>query len=234
MADFASVPMKDPKGYLDPEQVNSLLDATTNLRDRLILQIMYRCGRRVSEVLLMEVGDILWNDRKIIFRILKRKKPVFELKPVDEGTFKLLEIYVNNLAELKGVRKKPVILDEEKAKLLSEEQRQKVKLFPITRQYVHKLVRKLGKQVGIERIGNKGLHPHHFRHSFAVHAVRTTVKSAEDLRKLQMYMGHANMSTTAHYLQFSPEEMRDMITGMWDTKAKSENINKFIKKKEEK
>jgi integrase len=203
MPEFASIAMKDPKGYLTEEEVNKLLDATKNLRDRLILQLMYRCGRRVSEVLAIREEDILWGDRKIIFHILKRKHPVRELKPVDDNTMKLLKLYVGGEVPLRGVRKKP----------------KDGRLFPVTRQYVFKLIRKLGKEVGIEKVGEKKLHPHHLRHSFAVHQVRTSVKTAEDLRKLQMYMSHANISTTAHYLQFSPDELRDLVN-VWNKKEK--------------
>jgi site-specific recombinase XerD len=89
----------------------------------------------------------------------------------------------------------------------------------VSRQYVFKLIRKLGKSVGIEYVGKKRLHPHHLRHSFAVHQVRTNVKTAEDLRKLQMYMSHANMATTSHYLQFSPDELRSLVSG-WEKKGK--------------
>jgi len=203
MVDFASETMKDLKGYLPEEKVNLLLDATTNLRDRLILQLMYRCGRRVSEVLALTKDDIIWEENKIIFTILKRKRPIKELKPVDSGTMRLLKAYVDGEVELKGVRK------------VMEGGR----LFPITRQYVFKLVRNLGKKVGIGFVGTKRLHPHHLRHSFAVHQVKTNVKTAEDLRKLQMYMAHANIATTAHYLQFSPDELRDLVSS-WDKKEK--------------
>jgi integrase/recombinase XerD len=198
MVEFASMTMKDLKGYLTEEQVNKLINAATNLRDRLILQIMYRCGRRVSEVLMMIKDDILWDENKIIFNILKRKRPVKEMKPVDQETMELLKAYVDN----------PIITNLKK-KMVDE------RLFPVSRQYVFKLIRKLGKQSGIEHVGKKRLHPHHLRHSFAVHQVRTNVKTAEDLRKLQMYMSHANIATTSHYLQFSPDELRSLVSH-WD------------------
>ena len=202
MAGFSSQTMSDPKGYLSEDQVNKLLDATENLRDRLLLQIMYRCGRRVSEVLLLKKEDILWDDRMIIFTILKRKRPIKELKPIDEGTMRLLDLYVNDNIEMRGLRKK-----------MSGDI-----LFPVTRQYVFKLIRKLGDKAGITRVGKTKIHPHHLRHSFAVHMVRTSVESTEDLSKLQRYMGHANISTTAHYLQFSPSEQRSIIDTAWGKK----------------
>lgn len=203
MADFASQTMKDFKGYLKVEEVEKLISSTTNLRDRLILQMMYRCGRRVSEVLALTRDDILWDDNKIIFNILKRKRPTKELKPVDSGTMELLREYVFGSPNMAGLKKR---MDGEL-------------LFPITRQYVFKMIRKVGERVGITHVGKKRLHPHHLRHSFAVHQVRSNIKTAEDLRKLQMYMGHANLSTTAHYLQFSPDELRDVVDGMWGKKG---------------
>jgi integrase/recombinase XerD len=204
MADFASQTMKDLKGYLTLEEVERLINAATNIRDRLILQMMYRCGRRVSEILVLQKDDILWEENKIIFTILKRKRPTKEIKPVDSETMVMLRQYISGDPDLHGLRKGGASRDT---------------IFPVTRQYVFKLFRKLGKSVGIEKVGKKGLHPHHLRHSFAVHQVRSNIRTADDLRKLQMYMGHANISTTAHYLQFSPDELRDIVDGMWGKKA---------------
>jgi integrase len=161
---------------------------------------MFRCGRRVSEVLLMREDDIIWDENKIIFNILKRREPTREIKPVDEETMHLLRkyvtLYVHGNKKIEGARKNPT----------------PTRLFPVTRQYVFKLIRKLGKEVGITKVGRKKLHPHHLRHSFAVYQVKTNVKTTEDLRKLQMYMAHADISTTAHYLQYSPDELRDLVS----------------------
>jgi len=209
MADFASDTMKDKKGYLSEEQVDDILKATTNPRDRILLQVIYRCGRRVSEVLLLKEGDILWDDGKIIFNILKRKKPVRELKPVDGETLRLLKEYMGSRDSMKFLRK----------------QSTDGRIFPITRQYVYKMMRNVGKRAGITHVGDKLLHPHHLRHSFAVHQVKNNIKTADDLRKLQRYMGHANFNTTAHYLQYSSDELRD-VTDMWDKKEKNKKINR--------
>ena len=55
-----------------------------------------------------------------------------------------------------------------------------------------------------------------------LHQVKNNIKTADDLRKLQRYMGHANFNTTAHYLQYSSDELRD-VTDMWDKKAEKKN-----------
>ena len=144
----------------------------------------------------------MWNDKMVIFNILKRKKPIQELKPIDSDTFELLREYMKIRHNIPGLRKR------------SDGER----LFPVSRQYVFKMFRKLGEEVGITHVGRKGLHPHHLRHSFAVHQVRNNIKTAEGLKKLQKYMGHVNLNTTAHYLQYSADELRGVVDGMWDKK----------------
>lgn len=216
MAEFASQTMKDLKGYLSLDEVHKLLNAAKNPRDRLILQLMYRCGRRVSEVLLINNDDVLWNENKIIFNILKRKRPTKEIKPIDSETMEMLKNYVFGSPDLDNLKRGGMKEDG--------------LLFPVSRQYVFKMIRELGLSVGITKVGIKGLHPHHLRHSFAVHQVKSNIKTAGDLRKLQMYMGHANISTTAHYLQFSPDELRDVVDGMWGKDKKVEKSEGSLSK----
>jgi integrase/recombinase XerD len=213
MSEFATQTMKDLKGYLNPDQIEKLIAAAPNGRDRLLLQVMYRCGRRVSEVLAMRKDDILWDEEKIIFNILKRKRPTKEMKPVDSETMELLRKYVSGGGTAANGSPGGEWLRK------GMEPGEDGRLFPVSRQYVFKMLRNTGKSVGIERVGKKGLHPHHFRHSFAVYEVKNKIRTADDLRKLQMYMGHANLSTTAHYLQFSPDELRDLVDGSsWNRK----------------
>ena len=133
MAEFASITMKDLKGYLSVDEVRKLLDASKNPRDRLILQIMYRCGRRVSEVLFMHKDDILWDDNKIIFNILKRKNPTKEMKPIDIETMDMLKKYVFGSPDLASLKKGG--MNDEGL------------LFPVSRQYVFKMIRGLGRSV---------------------------------------------------------------------------------------
>lgn len=193
----AGTVMTDPKGYLTVEQIEKLLKAAKNKRDYALLMIMYRCGRRVSEVLAIKRNDINFLEKKIIFKILKKRTKREEIKPVDEKTIYALKDYLIDLP--KNLRKKPDNL-----------------IFPISRQYVFKMVRETGERAGITTIGKKRLHPHHLRHSFAVHQVKSgNIKTVEDLRILQRYMGHTNISMTAHYLQFGQEDLKE-ITNFWD------------------
>jgi integrase/recombinase XerD len=75
-------------------------------------------------------------------------------------------------------------------------------LFPITQQWVRKLINKYARQIG------KNIHPHAFRHSFAINSVRHGV----DLRRLQQVLGHTNLNTTAVYLQFNDQDLHVYAT----------------------
>jgi len=87
-------------------------------------------------------------------------------------------------------------------------------VFKISRQRVFQLVRRYGKKSGVERVGNKMIHPHHLRHSFAVHMAKN-IKNPAELRKLQELMAHSGINITAYYLQFNPTESRELLERTW-------------------
>jgi len=95
-------------------------------------------------------------------------------------------------------------LDDETLKLLSEYiSTQNIPedqhIFSIKRCQVHTIVKKYGKMIGVD------IHPHTFRHSFAIHLVR----SGLDLRRVQQLLGHSNLNTTQVYLQFNDQDLRE-------------------------
>lgn len=137
--------MRDPTGYIEEKDVMKILSATRPLRDYLIFRLMYYCGRRVTEVLLLEDKDILWGEKMILFTIIKKKKWVKKRIPVDEMTLKYLKEYCQD---------------------------HKGKLFDVSRQYVFNKFRKVCYGIGIRKVGEKPPHPHHLRHSFCVHWVK--------------------------------------------------------------
>ncbi|MFZ0925669.1 MAG: tyrosine-type recombinase/integrase [Halobacteriota archaeon] len=56
----------------------------------------------------------------------------------------------------------------------------------------------------------RDIHPHTFRHSFAIHCVR----NSWDIRRLQQVLDHSSMATTAVYLQFNDRDIRDLYVRM--------------------
>jgi integrase/recombinase XerD len=72
-------------------------------------------------------------------------------------------------------------------------------VFTLSSVQVWNIVKKYGRMIGVD------IHPHTFRHSFAIHLVR----SGLDLRRVQQLLGHSNLNTTQVYLQFKDEDLRE-------------------------
>ena len=181
------LPMKSLRGYIKEEDVEKLLNACTSPLCYLILRLLWRTGMRISELLSLKTTDIIWDEQILIVKTLKKRDQQQRRIPIDKKTLDLFRAHLN--------RKKLSQL-----------------IFPYTRQWAFNLIRKTGKRAGIVMVGEKKIHPHHLRHSFAVN----WIKRGGDLRKLQMILGHSSISTTAHYLQFSPSELGDEYNKVWE------------------
>jgi len=196
MSSIIGSPMKDLRGYLKPEEVYKILNTAkkVSMRDFLLIRLLWVTGARISEILNLKTEDIVWDDNSLILITLKRKKKNIEYRrvPVDKRTMEYLKTFITKY-NIKG------------------------RIFPITRQRAFQIIRKIGKLAGITKVGEKKLHPHHFRHSHCVMWVRNN-NTLEGLRKLQQRLKHANISTTAHYLQFAVEETKkevEEVFGRW-------------------
>lgn len=185
MSEFIGAPMSDTRGYLRPEEVRKVIDHTRNLRDRTLLWLLWATGCRLHELLMLTVRDISFEDRALYMWTLKRKKKrrYQRVVLVDDATLDLVERYMKKYGVKEG------------------------KLFGIGDRRVQQIVYEAGEAAGIPKVGTKKIHPHHFRHSHCVAWIRSN-PTMEGLRKLQTRVGHASITTTAHYLQFAFEEQR--------------------------
>ena len=200
-------PMKDVKGYLKEYEVKRLIETTHSLRDQLFIRMLWVTGCRISEL----VGDRSWYKQRvyepakvkdidfkegvIYLNLLKRKKypPRKHRVPLDDITLRKLKLYI----ELNGLGNQDA-------------------LFSFTRQRAFQIIREVGREAGIKKVGDKLIHNHHLRHSNCVAYIRKN-NTLEGLRKLQQRIGHASISTTAHYLQFGPESKKETqeVFGNW-------------------
>lgn len=199
---WGSKPMKDSTDYLNPDEAMAIINNTNNLRDETLLLLLYKTGRRISELSgdkntnskgIMK-SDINYADNLINFTILKKKpiknkelteKDRTELRKASEPYMMLMPVNSEVMARLKTYTES---IDGEK-------------LFDITRQRCHQILKEAAKRAGIE----KRIHLHQFRHSFAI-CIAKIAKTPLDLEKLRELMGHSNIDTTRHYLKFAPEE----------------------------
>ena len=158
-------------------------------RNKAIIEVMYGCGLRVSEVISLNISDIYIKDEFI--RIIG-KGDKERLVPIGKKTLKELTNYTQ------GER----LHQEIKAKYTD-------KVFisargtSLTRQSVFLLVKSLAEKAGIK----KTISPHTLRHSFATHLL----EGGADLRAVQQMLGHSSISTTEIYTHVSDEYLRQVI-----------------------
>ena len=84
-------PIKDLRGYLKPQEIQTLLQTAQNTGQKpdqnyLLIRTLASTGRRISEILPLKPTDIDWENQQIQWNILKKKKPYKSLKPIDQQT----------------------------------------------------------------------------------------------------------------------------------------------------
>ena len=186
--------MKDLQGFFRKGERKRIYNSCDSWRDKVLIRLLWKTGRRISEILQVKVKDIDFANSNVLFIILKKKVPFKRWKPIDKFTMDLLHLYVS-----KGNLKKDHYL-------LHGGNPNKY----ISRQRAFQIVRRLCKKAGIEKVGNSLPHPHHFRHSFAIDLANRT-KSAGDVRLLQMALEHSTLAMTQQYLQFGNSDLRKLI-----------------------
>lgn len=215
MTDYEGQPITDLKGYMTKDQVKQLIDAadpehpTTGLPNgfQLFLRLLWITGARVSEVL----GDKSWY-----------KQRVYEPAKVADVDMQEGYITLNLLKRKQYPPKRHIITLDQKTLIMIQEHidreglKPEAPLFTFSRGSAFYYLRKLGKTVGIIKVGEHGLHNHHFRHSHCIAYVKHN-NTMEGLRKLQRRIGHANINTTAFYLQYGTEDRKETeeLFGEW-------------------
>ncbi len=178
-----------PKSLTESE-VEALLDAPDvsqllGLRDRTMLELLYACGLRVSELIDLPVAQI--NLRQGVLRVVG-KGDKERLVPLGEEAVDWLEKYLRQA--------RPALLAGRMSDTLFVTQRGSA----MTRQAFWYLIKRYARQAGIK----SGLSPHGLRHAFATHLLN----HGADLRVLQMLLGHSNLSTTQIYTQVARERLK--------------------------
>lgn len=181
--------LPDTLSEQDVEQLLTEPDPTVpiELRDRAMLEILYGCGLRVSELVNLTVDQV--NLRQGVVRITG-KGDKERLVPMGEEALDWLSRYMR----------------EARGELLR--QRPADALFPgnraqaMTRQTFWHRIKLYARRAGI----NKKLSPHTLRHAFATHLLN----HGADLRVVQMLLGHADLSTTQIYTHVARQRLQDL------------------------
>ncbi len=159
-------------------------------RNKAILEIMYACGLRVSEVISLKISDIYVNDEFI--RIIGKGEKE-RLIPISQATIKTLYLYIEG--ERKHLPIKPRHTDTVFINRRGS---------GLSRQMVFLIIKDLAEKAGIK----KNIGPHTIRHSFATHLL----EGGADLRAVQQMLGHSSISTTEIYTHISDQYLREVIS----------------------
>ncbi|KXK37765.1 MAG: site-specific tyrosine recombinase XerD [Saprospiraceae bacterium] len=159
-------------------------------RNRAMLESLYACGLRVSELITLKISNY-YPDEGFIKVIGKNNKE--RLIPIGSSAIKHINLY------LQTERKQLPTINKEAEDILFLNRRGK----PLTRVMVFLLIKEYTAKAGI----NKTVSPHTFRHSFATHLV----EAGADLRAVQEMLGHESILTTEIYTHVDRKYLRDMM-----------------------
>ena len=179
---------------LSEEEINKLIDAVDlslpeGERNRAMLETLYGCGLRVSELTELKLSDLFFKEKFIRVTGKGNKQ---RLIPIARYTMKVINIYKDQVRVHQRVEKgfEDYLFLNRRGKKLT-----RVMVFTIIKQLA-------------EKTGNpKKISPHTFRHSFATHLL----KNGADLRSIQMMLGHESITTTEIYTHLDDTQIRKAI-----------------------
>lgn len=173
------------------DSIESVIDLSTpeGTRNKAIIETLYSCGLRVSELVNLKMSTLYFNEGFI--RVIG-KGDKERLVPIGSSAIKLINIYLNEIRVHLNIQK----ADEDTLFLNRRGKK-------LTRVMIFTIVKQLVEKAGI----NKVISPHSFRHSFATHLV----EGGADLRAVQEMLGHESITTTEIYTHLDREYLRDTI-----------------------
>ena len=158
-------------------------------RNRAILEVLYSCGLRVSELTNLKLSNIRFKEGYVKV-VGKGDKERFA--PIGSSAIKYLNIYLNEIRNHQNIKK-----DSEDIVFLNRRGNK------LTRVMIFTIIKQLAEKIGLK----KKISPHTFRHSFATHLI----EGGADLRAIQEMLGHESITTTEIYTHLDREFLRDAI-----------------------
>jgi len=188
----APKPTSPPPSILSAEQVERLLAAPDKtdiggIRDAAILETMYACGIRVSELIALDLDDVHAGLGFIRCQAGAKERIV----PFGRSAAAAIEAYLS-------VGRTPLLRGRQEEMALFVNRRGE----RMTRQGVWKIVKKYASAAGFDG----ELTPHSLRHSFAAHLL----ENGADVRSVQEMMGHAGLAATQKYVQLTKSRIKEV------------------------
>jgi len=228
------------KAYLEAGEIQKLEGAATNLRDRLLIRLLFHLGCRVSEALSIGVEDIDFNKGTVTIQHLKARIqlscPQCGARLGKSHSFcpkcgaKVKEVVA---AEREHRRMRTLPLDRDTLRMLKNyikrggpvNREGRMLIFGINRHRAWQIVKECAEKAGLPRLVNPetgkvhNISPHKLRDAFAVYAVKQD-DSGDGLRLLQEHLGHVSFNTTARYRKIGGAELKDWYEKLWSKGVK--------------
>ena len=166
---------KDLPVFLNYGEMKRLIEAADSLRDRLIVQMLYASGLRVSELVSLNVDSI--EDNRI--KVIQGKGGKDRITYIDQSTLELLNKYISS----RKIENNALFLNKYGKR--------------INMRSIERLINKLANKADI----NKKVTPHTLRHSFATHMLQNKA----NIVVIKDLLGHSNLSTTQIYTNLTDE-----------------------------
>ncbi len=158
-------------------------------RNRAILETLYSCGLRVTELITLQISDLFFEEGFI--RVIgKGDKQRFV--PINSETQKYIVIYKDHIRNHITIQK-----GFEDTLFLNRRGKQ------LTRNMIFLIIKELAEKAGIK----KKVSPHTFRHSFATHLL----ENGADLRSIQQMLGHESITTTEIYMHLDKSFLKEVV-----------------------
>jgi len=229
------------KTYLEGDDIQNMENAATNMRDKLLIKLLFHLGCRISEALSLSVEDIDFAQGTVTIEHLKSRMkltcPQCGARLGKSHSFcPKCGIRVKEAVARKQEhrRMRTLPLDSDTLGMLRDyikrggpvKREGKTLLFGINRHRAWQIVRECAEKVGLPKLVNPetgrvhNVSPHRLRDAFAVHAMKLD-DSGDGLRLLQEQLGHVSFNTTAKYRKVAGEELRDWYEKLWGKDAKT-------------
>ncbi len=179
---------------LSTEEIDELIglidfSKAEGARNHTILETLYSCGLRVSELINLKISDLFFDEGFI--RVLGKGSKQ-RLIPIAHSTQVLIETYINDHRSLLNIH-----LEHSDTLFLNRRGK------GLTRVMIFTIIKRLCELSSI----SKSISPHTFRHSFATHLL----ENGADLRAIQQMLGHESITTTEIYLHLDNSHLRNAI-----------------------
>ncbi|CAL2084458.1 Tyrosine recombinase XerD [Tenacibaculum sp. 190524A05c] len=179
---------------LSNEEINKIIGSIDlshpqGERNRTILETIYGCGLRVSELINLKISDLFFDEG---FIKVTGKGDKVRFVPIHTSTMKFINLYISHIRSLITPKK-------EDSDILFLNRRGK----RLTRQMIFIILKDLCAKANI----NKSVGPHTLRHSFATYLLKEGV----DLRAIQQLLGHESITTTEIYVHLDNSYLKEVV-----------------------